>query len=1629
MHISTVYVCIFIHASIDALTMLSADVEICRPWDAPRTRKADGAAPPRKTKSPSHTSFLANSAHGQSGAIRVSYKTSGACEESDSDADVVVEDEQEFELVGSSAVDGTLPALQLPYPPVVQYVTPAVTDLARGKSPPKTKKQTPQLSSAQMVQKKPVKPLSVAERVQGLVRDGVRVLVLMRGAPGSGKSYLATQLTRQTMGSKSDPSQHVFSTDDFFLLLGRFVPHMLTEAHSWNRERVASAATRFWSPIFVDNTNTEVWEMKPYAEIAVKNGYVLELLEPSTPWRYKEDQLQKKNVHRVPRSQIANMLVRFERNLTGKKLLAKLGYKYAAGCKPPQPAANSPPQQQQQQQQQPKVKTKRVRQRRKAKQAQANRLMDSLSLFLAKKTLEEGRGLDPDVANCRLNSGITISDALLEDAPAESSSAEDSNGGEGEGCEDSSSEEEEAKEEEAAPQCWEYILVTEDSQWVYQKHHPDEEGLLIDLTDAQPEQQQNPAPSAPARTFTLEEIDEWLCGDIKPGVPIETGTEAATWMESGGVSLIQDISSRVSLPQPTEEVVPVCSNGVLLPQSTDEVEKARNREMPLSQATDSEMLLFHTVEETVEVSETTGEEVQGAGCGVELKEDSPLTELLTAEDEVYHSAVSSEAEPDSNKEPNTSVGTQPDSSAKGTGTLSVAMNKEPESSDKASNVSDKGTGIFCMDRTASDNNPISLDKEPDLSDTVNIEADKDTATFCTYRTLSDIESITVNKEPDSSHVMNSVADKGTGTFCMYPATSNIESIAMNKEPESSDTANYVSDKGSGMFCMYPVSDIESVAMNKAPDSSVAASNVSAKDNGTFCMGPVTSDNDPVSLDKRPIVPCASDTCKELGMLSTPDACDLKDLLGLASAPTYDLMSWVLKCRDEKEGESSWAQGAAPAPEQCGVREQRSPRQGYRRPQQPSEVLVPSRETEVLPPELQAWGTVPEAAQSWEAKREEPGVPAPAGGSTEEPQPQRSMFAGAPTLLTPDNFVQMSRRSVAIGTEEADFSAMLQSEPAAGVRVVMARNRSICEGVMPLSVLDRPIPGTLMLDKSSMTEEDDDLAAAMLVSAQEKRREFSQLAAMFSTVPEEDLRELFDKCHGNLHWAIDLLLESKLEQFPATEPTPTAVPTSMPTSVPTSITEPMPTSVPIPSTVPTEPIPIVVPTSTTELIPTVELTEQTEIPADPQHLRRFMEDCSANSPKHEPPQEIGDVEEVESISSAEDEEMLQVALDPAFVSQLHERFGNPALPCPEDMEPVVNLPLSLARQIHYYLVESQLALLEQQYKQMEQMIREDEELARQLQAQEQGAAAVVPDMQEIMDMEMALALYHTDQAQWRGDETKEDLATKLSKQRLFEMFPMLERDVLLEVYAAHGHSFDRTVEEVTASVAGTPHEQGVRTVMTPEARAAYGRALMEQARQESSKDCAPTQLPIVVVQDPSDCRAASPHSQAMNDANHYRAEASRHYQLRNECFHKAQDAYRKGLTSVASYYSQVAALHRQRIDDANAKAAASLLQAHTLARDNSTTLDLHYLHVAEALQALDLFLDHHIANLVEQRGRQCLFLITGRGLRSSDGKSRIRPAVERRLKQRGLRWQTVNPGLLKVVVMWLTPLSSGVRGGS
>lgn len=92
-----------------------------------------------------------------------------------------------------------------------------------------------------------------------------------------------------------------------------------------------------------------------------------------------------------------------------------------------------------------------------------------------------------------------------------------------------------------------------------------------------------------------------------------------------------------------------------------------------------------------------------------------------------------------------------------------------------------------------------------------------------------------------------------------------------------------------------------------------------------------------------------------------------------------------------------------------------------------------------------------------------------------------------------------------------------------------------------------------------------------------------------------------------------------------------------------------------------------------------------------------------------------------------------------------------------------------------------------------------------------------------------------------------------------------------------------------------------------------------------------------------------------------------------------------------------------MERANSTAASAFLAAQDYKMNAENTLDLHYLYVAEALQALDVFLDYHISRLNQGNKKSInLYIITGRGARSNGGQSRIKPAVSKKLASKNLR---------------------------
>lgn len=161
------------------------------------------------------------------------------------------------------------------------------------------------------------------------IKQGYKVLVILRGLPGSGKSYLARKIVEITVGTQ-DYHKFIFSADDFFMRRGtyQYDPTKLQDAHGFNQSRAFDAMRRGISPVIIDNTNTQMWEMKPYAMVASQNAYIIEILEPDTRWAFNERELSRRNTHGVPRVKLKEMLMRYDKNITRGRLFSAFNIRW-----------------------------------------------------------------------------------------------------------------------------------------------------------------------------------------------------------------------------------------------------------------------------------------------------------------------------------------------------------------------------------------------------------------------------------------------------------------------------------------------------------------------------------------------------------------------------------------------------------------------------------------------------------------------------------------------------------------------------------------------------------------------------------------------------------------------------------------------------------------------------------------------------------------------------------------------------------------------------------------------------------------------------------------------------------------------------------------------------------------------------------------------------------------------------------------------------------------------------------------------------------------------------------------------------------------------------------------------------
>ncbi|XP_026734035.1 uncharacterized protein LOC113498280 [Trichoplusia ni] len=140
--------------------------------------------------------------------------------------------------------------------------------------------------------------------------------------------------------------------------------------------------------------------------------------------------------------------------------------------------------------------------------------------------------------------------------------------------------------------------------------------------------------------------------------------------------------------------------------------------------------------------------------------------------------------------------------------------------------------------------------------------------------------------------------------------------------------------------------------------------------------------------------------------------------------------------------------------------------------------------------------------------------------------------------------------------------------------------------------------------------------------------------------------------------------------------------------------------------------------------------------------------------------------------------------------------------PENILPRVTLPISALNELNALWMESLMTQLDEHARKTAAMVQQDEEFARQIALKEAemslaGKEPEVPDFKEIMDMDLALSTYQKDIAEWRNN-IPTNLAAKMTRDKLFNLFPDVEEDTLSELLMAHDNNFQATVEVLLLS---------------------------------------------------------------------------------------------------------------------------------------------------------------------------------------------------------------------------------------
>lgn len=351
------------------------------------------------------------------------------------------------------------------------------------------------------------------------------------------------------------------------------------------------------------------------------------------------------------------------------------------------------------------------------------------------------------------------------------------------------------------------------------------------------------------------------------------------------------------------------------------------------------------------------------------------------------------------------------------------------------------------------------------------------------------------------------------------------------------------------------------------------------------------------------------------------------------------------------------------------------------------------------------------------------------------------------------------------------------------------------------------------------------------------------------------------------------------------------------------------------------------------------------------------------------------------------ELVDLTIDKRLIFELDDRFGDGLLKFAQREFPErIFVNESTARQLYEQIME---VFKSQEAESQLEAVKNDLAFAQQLAEIERTEKypklfdETSGNLKDIMEREEALNNYERDMNGWQKEN--ETLAIVIKKQRLYKAFPGVPQIEVNNLFEVLEYNFSETVKMLQENL-GYNNDQCKKVKDQLDNDKLW--------RSESSSEG-----------EDAEEEAEDPNSEngVFKNIENLREEIQYHHDERHNCNRIQAEKRQAKDFHTASYYANMAALHKQFAEEKTLEVSSALAALHAQNQITPTQVDLHYHNITEASTILHTFLDRNISRLHDiKKPYEDLSIITGRGAHSKGGIATIKNMTYQLLKERNLR---------------------------